>query len=100
MTFDVPKETRKNEKISVNQEFYVRTIAAWLLLLIPGLLSAIASGHWLLFLVIGPAIAALLTVWAYDLSQFLRQPGNKVKKLILISLFGLGLAVLLSLVRT
>ncbi|MBE9063239.1 hypothetical protein [cf. Phormidesmis sp. LEGE 11477] len=100
MTSDASKKVGRNKKVSASQEFYVRTIAAWLLLLVPGLLIAFVSGRWLLFLLIGPAIASPLTICVYDLFQFLKKPGNKTKKLIVFALLGLGLALLLSFVGT
>ncbi|EDX84177.1 hypothetical protein S7335_1874 [Synechococcus sp. PCC 7335] len=100
MTSDAPKKIDSNKKTSKTQEFYVRTIAAWLLLLVPGLLIAFVSGHWILSLVIGPAIAAPMTILAYDLLQVQKEPGNRIQKLILFFLLGLGLVILLPLLST
>lgn len=96
MTFDTFEKTNHNTTIVVNNEFYVRAIAAWLLLLVPGFLMALVFGRWLHYLVVAPLVISPLTIWAYDLSQFLRKPGARSKKLLLLSLMGFGLALLFS----
>ncbi|MEM8501690.1 MAG: hypothetical protein AAF716_00885 [Cyanobacteria bacterium P01_D01_bin.1] len=97
MTSDASKQiSDRNQATSASQEFYIRTIAAWLLLLIPGLIGALVSRQWLIFLAIGPALAAPLMVGAYDLCLLIRKSRNRIVKLGLFFLFGTAIALLLS----
>lgn len=96
MTSDASRKiNNRNKATSGSQEFCVRTIAVWLLLLVPGLVGAFVSGQWLFSLLIGIVLAPLI-VGAYDLCLFIRRPGNRVAKLGLFFLFGIAIALLLS----
>lgn len=97
---DTPKNTRDATVDIDSNNIYIRSICAWFLLMLPGLLIALVSGKWLLFFFIGPAVASPFAVWAYDFAQFLKKTWRRSKKLVLLPLVGLALALLLSTLGT
>ena len=97
MTSDASKKiVNRHRTTSVAQEFFVRTIAVWLLLLVPGTICALVFGRWLISLGIIPALVALLAVAVYDLWLFISSPANRMLKLAIFFLFGIAIAILLS----
>jgi len=96
MTSDASKKiVNRHRATSIAQEFFVRTIAVWLLLLFPGTICALVFGQWLISLGIIPAFVALLAVVVYDLWLFISGPVNRILKLALLFLFGIAIALLL-----
>lgn len=100
MTSDTPKKTSDDNTNLDADSIYVRSIFAWMLLIVPGLLIALLSGKWLLFFFIGPVVVSPFAVWAYDLAQFLKKTWRRSKKLILLPVIGLVSALLVSSVGT
>ncbi|MEO0647879.1 MAG: hypothetical protein AAFZ17_17285 [Cyanobacteria bacterium J06650_10] len=94
MTLNTSEKATQHSPDADN-EFYVRAIAAWLLLLIPGFLVALMFGYWLHYLVIAPIVISPLTIWTYDLFQFFKETGNRSIKLTLLALMGFCLVLLL-----
>ncbi|MEL6352801.1 MAG: hypothetical protein AAFR58_13650 [Cyanobacteria bacterium J06627_28] len=82
--------------VDADNEFYVRAIAAWILLLVPGFLIALVSGYWLRYFAIAPIVISPLTIGTYDLLQFFKKPGKRFIKLLTLALVGLALALSLS----
>ncbi|MEL7356144.1 MAG: hypothetical protein AAFN40_06250 [Cyanobacteria bacterium J06560_6] len=96
MALNTSEKDAQRPPLDVDNEFYVRAIAAWILLLVPGFLVALVSGHWLRYFAIAPIIVSPLTVWTYDLIQFLKKPGKRSIKLSILALVGFALALSLS----
>ena len=96
MASNISEKDAQRPPANAGNEFYVRAIAAWILLLAPSFLIALVSGHWLYCFAIAPVVISPLTIWTYDLLQFLKKPGKRSIKLSILAIAGFGLALSLS----
>lgn len=96
MTSDAPQKDDQTQKI----DFTTRAVAAWMLFIIPGILVSLICGQGLVVAAIGTTFIAPVFILVYDISQFLKRTWRRSKKLIILPLVGLSLAIIFSTVGT